>query len=274
MIYQQYQFFCPPDIQEILIAQLGEWPFEVFEEQDECLMAYIPEQSDDDALLEFIEALRENFGFRYHKETIPDQNWNAVWEQNFQPVVVDDFCAVRAEFHEPIPGVQYELVIQPRMAFGTGHHATTEMMIRTMQSIDFKGKSVFDFGCGTGILAILAAKMGATDVEAVDIEQESYDNTILNAGMNRVPDIETWCGVITAVPERQYDIILANINRNVLLDNMKTMAQRLISSGILLLSGILEADYDVIVAAAAAENFRITGKRQQGDWLCLSFVKQ
>jgi ribosomal protein L11 methyltransferase len=274
MIYQQYQFNCPPDIQEILIAQLGEWPFEVFEEQEQCLLAYIPQPYDDEVLHEFIEGLSKQFGFSFSKESIPDQNWNAVWEQNFQPVVVDDFCAVRAEFHEPFPGVRFELVIQPRMAFGTGHHATTEMMIRTMQSIDFNGKSVFDFGCGTGILAILAAKMGATNIEAVDIEQESYDNTILNAGINQVNDIKTWCGVITAVPERQYDIILANINRNVLLDNMKTMAQRLISSGILLLSGILEADYDVIVAAAAAENFRITGKMQQGDWLCLSFVKQ
>jgi ribosomal protein L11 methyltransferase len=273
MIYRQYKFYCTPDVQEILIAQLSEWPFEVFEEQDDALLAYLPEQSDDEALLDFVESLRTRFEFHYHKETIPYQNWNEVWEQNFQPVVVDDFCAVRAEFHQPVPGVRFELIIQPRMAFGTGHHATTEMMIRQMQAIDFNGKSVFDFGCGTGILAILAAKLGAEQIDAVDIEQESYENTILNAGINQVELIQAWCGVLTDVPAREYDVILANINRNVLLDNMSLMAQRMVPGGILLLSGILDTDFDVIVESASAEHLQLTHKIQQGDWLCLSLVK-
>lgn len=270
MPYFQYQFNTAPEWQDILLAFLGELPFEVFEETEDGLLAYVPTELADEQLDADINDLQSRFELSWSKELLPDQNWNEVWESNFQPVIVDDFCAVRAEFHQPIEGVQHELVIQPRMAFGTGHHATTEMMMRQMRHLHFAGAKVFDYGCGTGILAILAARLGAALTDAVDIEDESYANTLHNAALNGTPQIRAYCGTLHAVPHDTYDIILANINRNVLLETMRPMAERLRAGGTLLLSGILEQDVPVITESAAAQGLHPISRMQQGDWVCMA----
>lgn len=274
MPYLQYQFTTAPEWRDILLAFLGELPFEVFEETEDGLLAYVPAELADEHLDADIAELQNRFELSWSKQLLPDQNWNEVWESNFQPVIVDDFCGVRAEFHEPLTGVQHELVIQPRMAFGTGHHATTEMMMRQMRDLHFSGAKVFDYGCGTGILAILAARLGAAHTDAVDIEDESYANTLHNAALNGTPQIQAFCGTLDAVPHDVYDIILANINRNVLLDTMSNMAERLQQEGTLLLSGILEQDVPVIAASAAAQGLYPVRQLQQGDWVCIALKRR
>jgi len=274
MNYYLFQWEAPVEKREMLLAFLGELPFEVFEETETGIAAYLPESENNPDTDAAATELAQRFECTYQKTFLPAQNWNEVWESNFQPVIVDDFCAIRAEFHDPIHGVRHELVIQPRMAFGTGHHATTEMMIRAMQQFDFKGKSVFDYGCGTGILAILAGKLGATPIDAVDIETESYENTIHNAALNGVSQIRTHCGDLEAVPTSTYDYILANINRNVLLQSMPGLEKRLKSTGILLLSGILQADIPVIAEAAGACGLFAFVTLQQADWVCMGFRRK
>lgn len=270
MQYFRYQFTTPAEWRDVLLAYLGEMAFEVFEETENGLDAYLPESAAGPELDEAVEALRSQLEIDWQKELVPYQNWNEVWESNFQPVLVDDFCGVRAEFHEPLSGVQHELVIQPRMAFGTGHHATTEMMMRSMRDLVFVGKRVLDFGCGTGILAILAGKLGAAVIDAVDIEEEACDNSRYNAELNGVPHIRVFCGDLEAVPFARYDILLANINRNVLLDTMQAMSARLDPAGTLLLSGILIQDIPLISAAAAEQGLSVVRQLEQGDWACLT----
>jgi ribosomal protein L11 methyltransferase len=274
MQYFRYQFTTPAEWRDVLLAYLGEMAFEVFEETDNGWDAYLPENAAGPELDAAVEALRLPLEMNWQKELVPHQNWNEVWESNFEPVLVDDFCGVRAEFHAPLAGVQHELVIQPRMAFGTGHHATTEMMMRSMRDVDFAGKRVLDFGCGTGILAILAGKLGATAIDAVDIEEEACDNSRYNAELNGVPQIRVYCGDLEVVPYAQCDILLANINRNVLLDTMQAMSARLDAAGTLLLSGILIEDVPLISAAAAEQGLSVVGRLEQGDWACLTLRRQ
>lgn len=270
MSYTLYRFAVSPEWAEILIAWLGELPFEAFEETETGVNAWAPAHVAGAGLDTAVEELRSRFDFSFEKEAVPDQNWNEVWESNFQPVLVDDFCGVRAEFHEPLTGVQYELVIQPRMAFGTGHHATTEMMMRSMRELSFQGLRVLDYGCGTGILAILAAKLGAGRIDAVDIEEESYANTLQNAALNGAPHIRAFCGTLDAVPPGQYDVLLANINRNVLLDTMQSMREYLAPNGTLLISGILLQDVPAIIQASEEQGLAAVRRIQKGDWACLT----
>lgn len=274
MNYLLYQWDVPLEKRDILLAFLGELPFEVFEETENGIAAYLPESEDSQDTDEAAIELAQRLDCTFEKTLLPTQNWNALWESNFQPVIVDDFCGIRAEFHDPIPNVRFELVIQPRMAFGTGHHATTEMMIRAMQTFDFQGKSTLDYGCGTGILAILAGKLGANPIDAVDIETESWENTLQNAERNGVQSIKAYCGELQAVPFAKYHFILANINRNVLLHTMADMAQRLRPDGILLLSGILQSDIALIVEAAAAVGLSPFHTLQQADWACMALKRQ
>ncbi len=269
MNYWKFLFEVAADKRDILLAFLGDLPFEVFEETDAGIEAWTPASAAGDALDTAVAQLRNRVEFAFEKEFIPAQNWNEVWESNFQPVVVDDFCGVRAEFHAPLTTVRHELVIQPRMAFGTGHHATTEMMMRSMKDIDFAGAKVLDFGCGTGILAILAAKLGATYIDAVDIEEESWANTLHNATLNDAGHIHAFCGDLDAVPYNRYGVILANINRNVLLAAMENMESRLAPGGILLLSGILVEDLPLLSGTAAKSGLHPVRQLEKGDWACM-----
>ncbi len=274
MDYYRYRFTVEQPYLDTLIALLSCYPFDAFEEWEYGLDAYIPADQVPQDFDAFYRDIRSYVNTDVEYTFLPGQNWNAVWESNFQPVRVDNFCGVRAEFHEPLEGVQHELVIQPRMAFGTGHHATTEMVLRAMQHLPFAGARVLDFGCGTGILAILAAKLGAAHVDAVDIEEESYQNTIDNATRNGVPHIQVYCGELSAVPPGQYDIILANINRQVLLQYMPDMAHRLFPEGALLLSGVLREDEPLISHAACSAGLHLCNQFQKEDWICLHWQRR
>ncbi|HEX7902751.1 MAG TPA: 50S ribosomal protein L11 methyltransferase [Chitinophagaceae bacterium] len=248
-----------------LIAALSSIGFEGFEEGENNLKAYIQSTDLNEATLGEI---AEKNHLSFERSVIEETNWNAVWESNFQPVIVDDFVAVRADFHETINGVEHEIIITPKMSFGTGHHATTFMMMQQMRKIDFQNKTVFDFGTGTGVLAILAEKLGAKEVLAVDIDDWSIENAKENIDRNGCEHIHIR-QANSAIIGRQFDIILGNINRNVILDNLSVLSQQLISTGVVLLSGLLKEDEDDMVNAAMKQSLVLTGKALKNNWLCL-----
>jgi ribosomal protein L11 methyltransferase len=257
-----------PEQQEWVIAHLAEAGYEGFEEGEHSLKAFIPEESYDRY---YLKELAFKYQLDYSEDNIPAQNWNAIWESSFLPVVVEDYVAVRADFHEPVKGVRHEILITPKMSFGTGHHATTYMMMHEMQSIDFLNKLVFDFGTGTGVLAILAEKSGAREVIAIDNDEWSISNAGENIRRNECRKI--LLSRSDTIPEGwSFDIILANINRNVLLENMTMLASRLAVGGILLLSGILVQDEAAMVEAASASKLEIAGKMEKDNWICIKFV--
>ena len=273
MDYYQYLVTNDDSMTEILIAMFSQQPFDTFEETATGFGAYIPAPSDDETVTAYVEELRRQFNFSYQKNHIPAQNWNAVWEANFQPILVDDFCGIRADFHPPLPRVQHELIINPKLAFGTGHHETTWMMIKMLEGRNLSGQSVFDYGCGTGILAILAAKLGAAPVAAVDIEYPAYENTLENIAINRVKNITTYHGTLETVPPATYGLILANINRHVILASFSALYQRLHLRGRLLISGILKTDELLVTQAATAGGWRTLNRLERGEWICLELRK-
>jgi ribosomal protein L11 methyltransferase len=258
---------------DILTALLGELPFDSFEETDSGLKAYIPEPDDAKDVQILIADYAEQFEFQYIRKLIPAENWNAVWEANFQPIQVGHFAAVRADFHPPITGVVHDIVIHPNMAFGTGHHETTYMMIEAMQGLDFKNKYVFDYGCGTGILAILASKLLASQVEAVDIQKESYEATLQNSETNHMNNIHAVQGTLEAVHAADFDVILANINRNVISDSLSTLYQKLKPNGKLLISGFMTQDESFMRQHIAPYGFSIQQIQHRGYWLCMVLDK-
>ncbi len=258
---------------EVVLGLLSQFDFESFEEGDDHIIGYIKADALTPEVTEEISIILNDLSVAFTAEKVENQNWNAIWEASFQPVIVHHFCQIRADFHPALEDIKYDLVINPKMAFGTGHHATTYMMIDQMEGIDFEGKSVFDFGCGTGILAILASKLGADPIDAVDIETESYDNTIVNAEINHVSNITTYCGDIDAVPFVKYDVLLANINRNILLKYTEDLVSRTHSDGHLLLSGILVDDADQVITAFEEHDFSHIKSLDRDGWKCILFKK-
>jgi len=255
------------ETKDILIALLNDLRYEGFEESDELLKAFIPEADFNAAELE---DLLDRLSLRYSSVIIPQQNWNARWEADFQPVVINDFCTIRAAFHKMAVTTKHEIVITPKMSFGTGHHATTRLMVEQMATIDFEDKRVLDFGTGTGVLAILAARLGANDVIAIDNDEWSYENALENTGMNEQPGIDVRQAVLDDLDgEAAFDVILANINRHILLQYMADMHQLLTETGILLMSGLLREDEPVIIEAAQAAGFVVDKVVAQGNWIAV-----
>jgi ribosomal protein L11 methyltransferase len=253
--------------QEEIIALLDDYNPSGFEQTDEKLKAYFEEtEFDKEAIMQVLS------GFDCSVSIIEEQNWNAMWEQNFQPVVVEKFCAVRAHFHAPITHVEHEIIITPKMSFGTGHHATTYMMMQQMQNIDFKNKTVFDFGTGTGILAILAEKLGASTITAIDVDDWSIENAKENFERNGCSKINVTLS--SQLPGESFDIILANINRNVLLDYMEGLVKTVRQGGVVLLSGLLAADEDVIQTAAEKQGLDFERKVERNGWISLLFSRR
>ncbi|MFK7931933.1 MAG: 50S ribosomal protein L11 methyltransferase [Saprospiraceae bacterium] len=273
MDYYQYLVQNEDSMTEILIAMFSQQPFDTFEETEGGFGAYIPAKEYADTVEAYVKELQRQFDFKYEVNHIPAQNWNAVWESNFQPILVDKFCGIRADFHPPLPHVQHELVINPKLAFGTGHHETTWMMMKMLENRTLRNKKVFDYGCGTGILAILAAKLGATELDAVDIEEPSYENTLENIEINQVRGITTYLGTLETIPFRVYDLILANINRHVILDSFTALYQRLHRNGRLVISGILKSDEALILDAAKSHNWQFVQRLERGEWICVEFKK-
>lgn len=268
MNYLQYNFQTASENIDLLIAFLSDSPFDTFEETEEGFLAFAPATAAEADIEALLAELQEQFPFSWQKSLIEGQNWNELWESNFQPVIVDDYCAVRADFHEPIPGKKWELVINPKMAFGTGHHETTWQCIASIEHLPMKGAQILDYGCGTGILAILSAKEGAAVVEAVDIEEQSYLNTVENSAANGVPHVIARLGTIEAVQGRNFDGILANINRHVILESLPRLAELIKPGGWLLISGILLTDEDIVTEAASQAGFEKKEMKNRGNWLC------
>ncbi|HFB99907.1 MAG TPA: 50S ribosomal protein L11 methyltransferase [Phaeodactylibacter sp.] len=268
MDYFKYEFQNDNQHTQMLIALLAQQSFEAFQETETGFDAFVPVPKDSEAIEQSILDLKKRFDFSHKKIRMEYQNWNAIWESNFQPIEVGDFCGIRATFHAPLSGVQHEIIINPQMAFGTGHHETTWMMIDAMKNLDIEGKTVFDYGCGTGILAVLAAQMGAKEIDALDIELPSFENTLENARINGIENIEAIHGTLQKTKDKTYDLILANINRHVILESLPTLHKMLSKGGVLLISGILKSDEQLINDAVKASGFHLESTAQRNSWLC------
>lgn len=251
--------------QEELIALLDEFGPSGFEQTEESLIAYFP--ADGFAKSDVLKVLE---AFAPQVSEVAERNWNEEWERNFQPVVVDDFVAVRAHFHPPVTGVEHEIIITPKMSFGTGHHATTYLMMRQMRELDFENKTVFDFGTGTGILGILAEKLGAREIEAIDVDDWSIENAKENFERNGCHRINV--ALSSNIPSKTFDVILANINRNVILDYMPSLIKALVANGTILFSGLLAADEEAVKNSAEAVGLRLENKQERQGWISLLFA--
>ncbi len=254
---------------DMLIAMLADVGFEGFEEDGSVLKAYIDKEDWDEEGVKEVAAL---YSLAYKQEEMQSQNWNAVWESHFEPVIIEDFVAVRAHFHEAIPSVQYEIVITPKMSFGTGHHATTTMMIEQMRAIDFVNRTVFDFGTGTGILSILAEKLGAANILAIDNDEWSIDNSKENVERNSCSQIRLELRNDADV-KRSVDVILANINRNIILNNFSLLYSQLNTGGHLLLSGLLADDEERIRTEASRFGLKHMNIQHRLQWISLLFSR-
>ena len=253
---------------EEIVALLADEPYEGFEEKDNGLHAYISDVNFNEAVLK---GVLQNYGLDYAITQIPKTNWNKSWEEHFDPVMIEGFCTVRADFHDIKVDTPYEIIITPKMSFGTGHHATTKLMMLQMKEMDFQGKTVYDFGTGTGILAILASKLGAATIAGVDHEEWAVENARENFARNSADHVRVELGSIEKLPQSPCDMMLANINRHVLLEYMGQIRSRLKNSGMVLMSGILLEDRSIIESAATSEGLQLVQARSSGDWLSLRF---
>jgi len=273
-IYIGYDFKVEP-LQpgtEILIAELGYAGFESFVETEEGVTAYIQKEEWREGILQDIQILKsEEFEITFTFEDIEQTNWNEEWEKNFNPIVVDELVTVRAPFHEK-PNTKYDLIIEPKMSFGTGHHETTHMMIQHILKNDFKGKSVLDMGCGTGVLAILAEKVGATNLDAIDINNWCYLNSIENIERNDCHNISVYEGDVSLLDGKNYDSIIANINRNILLADIPKYSNCLNKNGTLFLSGFYKEDIPLIEAECNKNMLKLKETVQKGQWISLKFI--
>ncbi|MCP4055385.1 MAG: 50S ribosomal protein L11 methyltransferase [Mesoflavibacter sp.] len=273
IIYKGYYFKVEPlqPAVEILIAELGYAGFESFVETEEGVTAYIQKDEWNQNILEDIQILNsDEFDITYTHEDIEQTNWNAEWEKNFNPIVVDNVCAVRAPFHEKFD-TEYDIIIEPKMSFGTGHHETTHMMIQHILQNDFKDKSVLDMGCGTAVLAILAEMKGAKPIDAIDIDNWCYLNSLENVERNNCKYISVYEGDASLLNDRHYDIIIANINRNILLQDIATYAKCLNTNGSLFLSGFYEDDIPLIEKECNTHNLQLTKTLKRNNWVALHF---
>ncbi|MES2776770.1 MAG: 50S ribosomal protein L11 methyltransferase [Bacteroidota bacterium] len=253
--------------QDILVAMLQDFGFDGFEQTDTMLIANGYDGSLDE---KEVEGYLSEINAGYSKAVIKEENWNKMWESDFPPIIIEDFCAVRAGFHQPIEGVKYEIVIDPKMSFGTGHHATTWMMMKAMASIGFKDKSVIDFGTGTGLLAILAEKMGAKTIAAIDYDDWCIENSRENTAANNCSNIDiikadNLDGSVVS------DVILANINKHIILANFPDLKKYLSKNGLLVISGILTDDEIDILRTATFVGLKMVSQLERSGWLSIGF---
>ena len=258
---------------DLLINALSEIGYDTFEDTDQGFKAYIPESNLNlEQLDEIARAYADLLSFSYILNTIPHQNWNELWESNFNPIQVAGKCYVRATFHEAHPEFEHEIVIDPKMAFGTGHHQTTALMMEFMLEHDFQGKTVLDMGCGTGILAILAAKLGAKEVLAIDYDEICYESTLENSELNKISTIKALTGSKEVIPDAKFEIILANINRNILLDQLDAYARVSMPGSLLYLSGFYQdPDLDILKEKCNILGFNYLSHKQLNNWVAARF---
>ncbi len=260
---------------EVFVAQLSEVGFESFVDTETGVKAYIQANDFNENLLKDLWILKnDEFEISYLIKNIEDQNWNKTWEENFEPIDVEGACYIRAPFHEKDEKYEYDIVIDPKMSFGTGHHATTYLMTKQILELNIKGKKVLDMGCGTAVLAILAKLKGASYIEAIDIEEWAYNNSLENIRNNNCDDIIVRFGGAELLGNENFDIVFANINRNILLADMHSYANNLIDNGVLLLSGFFRSDVDILLDEAAKNSLSLTFSESKNDWTVLQFIKE
>lgn len=273
-IYIEYTFKVNPlqPASDILIAELGEAGFESFVENEEGILAYIQKNDWSESILESVDILEnEIFKISFQVKEIEQENWNATWESNFNPIQVDNKCIVRAPFHEK-PNVEFDIVIEPKMSFGTGHHETTHMMLQHILDHDFEGKSVLDMGSGTGVLAILTALKGANSIDAIDIDHWCYLNAKENITRNNSEHINIFEGDVNLLTDQKYDVIIANINRNILLADIPKYAKCLNANGILFLSGFYVEDIPLISSKCNEVKLKFEKNLKKNNWVAVKYV--
>ncbi|HEY0047090.1 MAG TPA: 50S ribosomal protein L11 methyltransferase [Flavobacterium sp.] len=274
--YLGFHFRIEPKVpgSDILLAQLGEKPFESFVENEYGLTAYVQKSEYTADILDDINILAsDEFQISYDIEEIEQVNWNEEWEKNFEPIDVEGICHVRAPFHLK-SNADFDIVIEPKMSFGTGHHETTHMMIKHLLETDVTDLKTLDMGCGTAILAILAEMKGAKPIDAVDIDNWCYLNSLENAERNNCRHITVYEGDAEILHNRKYDLIIANINRNILLNDMSIYAGCLNQSGIILLSGFYEEDIAAIDQSCEAHGLEFAHKYTRNNWASLKYIKK
>ena len=272
-IYYGFTFVVIPrdPATEMLIAELGYAGFESFVENEDGVVAYIQKNEFEENILDDVFVLSsDEFDIQYTKEEIEPVNWNSEWEKNFSAIQVDGKVSIRAPFHED-PNMAYDIVIEPKMSFGTGHHETTHMMIQHLLDLDVKGKKTLDMGCGTGILAIFAEMKGAEPIDAIDIDNWCYLNTVENIERNNCKHIAAFEGEASLLAGKSYDLIIANINRNILLNDLEIYGDCLNAGGVLLLSGFYAEDIPLLDEKATALGMSLESKLGRNKWVSLRY---
>lgn len=276
MVYIELNIKMNPEnpLMEIVMVELGELDFESFVDKEDGMLAYIQETLFDEKAIQNMQIIKENPSlFSYTFQKMEDKNWNEVWESNYDAVVINNRCGIRAPFHPANKDIEFDLVIMPKMSFGTAHHETTSNMIEFLLEENLKNKSVLDMGCGTSVLAILAAKLGARDVVAIDNDEWAYNNSLENIVMNNVPDIKVFLGDASLLPSMHFDVIIANINRNILLNDIQAYALSLNSNGVLLMSGFYEQDIPIIKEECAKYDLAFERYISKNNWVAVRFIK-
>lgn len=271
--YISVQVQCKTEFTEILIAELSNVAYDSFLENEAGFEAYVEKDKfEEETLKKILNRYKADGAVSYTLQSVEEKNWNVEWETHFEPIIVENTCLVRATFHQIKEKYPYEIIINPKMSFGTGHHATTCLMLQWQLELDHQNKRVIDAGCGTGILAIMAAKRGASAILAFDNNEWAIENSRENFELNHCSEIQYFLGTVSDVDaDSKYDIILANINRNVLLDEIQRYTKALASDGQLLLSGFYDKDAPLIVEEANKHKLELQGKKERNNWVALLF---
>ena len=259
---------------DILTYKLGEVDFESFTEEDYGLKAYIQESLyKKESVEEIVSELSNLTEISFSTKLIQDENWNKTWEENFDPIYVDNKCVIRAPFHQIEKAFEYDIIIEPQMSFGTGHHETTYLIVRSLLEMELSNKRLLDMGCGTGVLAILAEKLGAKSIQAIDIDEWAYNNTLQNIELNNAKEISTFLGGAEQISRESFDVIIANINKNILIKDMECYAKSLKLNGYLLLSGFFTTDVNDLTKVANSLGMEVVSQIEKNTWAVLKLIK-
>ena len=259
---------------DVLVAKLNEINFESFSEDNSGLKAYVPtELLDIDAMNQIFSEISDFTELSFSIKKIQEKNWNENWEKNYSPVFINNNCVIRADFHRAFTDIEYQIVINPKMSFGTGHHETTSLIMKEMFNIDYNDKSVLDIGCGTGILSILASKLGANQLDAIDVDKWAFKNAKENAILNDVSNINFIYGDVNDIGKSRYDVVLANINRNVLINDIEAYVACMHISAEILLSGFLEEDTSFLLKKAEELSLELVVSKNKNKWQMLHLKK-
>lgn len=266
---------CPLNtiVNELMMAQMGDLGFDSFQDTDDGFEAYIPNKDYDSNILSSLECPIENTQLEYATELIADQNWNKEWEENFfQPIIIGERCIIHSTFHEVNQKCEFDIIVNPQMAFGTGHHETTKLMVEQILDNDFHNLEVLDMGCGTAILGILCAQKNAKKITGIDIDEWAYNNAIENLKLNNVSNMEVLLGGADLLSSQQYDVVLANINRNILLNDMHAYAKVLKPGGRIIFSGFYDEDVPVMEKEANKYGFQLLSQKTENKWTSLAYI--